>query len=336
MLIIATLLAFAYNSVSPVGIRLGNSARDGDPKGIDKLETSNLAATLVPGTRPSLRGNSTLAGTTAMRDATSAPTAIAPAQSSGVALISTPVASAALATNPAPVTWAVLKPRLAAGQVLLLDARAKPHFEAGHIPGAILLSVFSSTDEFVAFQRTYPSNTPLAVYCGSASCPLSLHLAERLVSEFGYQHVEHMTTGYLEWQDSEKGKPEVTVSPAAPPPIAADTSGPLPLPVLWDAARARVAGGEVTLVDIRSASDFAAGHLARAVSLPAESNPSAIAEFRKNHPPSRPILVYGTWTGSVETFNHARRLMKEHGFGRAEYLHEGFIELRLKNITKSP
>ncbi|MSU37324.1 MAG: rhodanese-like domain-containing protein [Pedosphaera sp.] len=250
---------------------------------------------------------------------------MAPAKSSGIVLIPRPVESAALATNPAPVTWAVLKPRLATGQVLLLDARAKGPYEAGHIPGAILLSIFSSTDEFAAFRRTYPTNTPLAVYCGSASCPLSQHLAEQLVNEFGYQHVEHMTTGYLEWQDSEKGKPDVTVPSAAPPPIAADTSGPMPLPVLWDAARVRVEGGELTLVDIRSASEYAAGHLPGAVSLPAESSSAVIAEFQRNQLLSKPILIYGTWTGSSQTFNHGRRLMKEHGFGRVECLHDGFL-----------
>ncbi len=336
ILTVATLLAFAYNSASPVGIRFGNSAGNGLSTGVEKPARTNSPAESIASAKPTLPAPPAVV---AMPNAegpppgTAAPT---PAKSAGTALNSVPEASAALVTNPAPVTWAVLKPRLATGQVLLLDARAKAPYEAGHIPGAILLSIFSSTDEFAAFRKTYPTNTPLAVYCGSASCPLSQLLADRLVKEFGYQHVEHMTTGYLEWQDSEKGKPEVTVSPAAPPPIAADTSGPMPSLVIWEAAQVRVARGELTLVDIRTAPEYAAGHLPGAVSLPAESSSAVIAEFRTNQRSSKPILIYGTWTGSSQTFNHARRLLKEHGFGRVECLHDGFIDLRLKSAAKAP
>ncbi len=304
--------------------------------GVEKPARPSFPAESISSASSSLQAPPPVAATTNAKGTTPDTTATAPAKPADIALNPKPVVAAALGTNPAPVTWAVLKPRLAAGEVLLLDARAKAPYEAGHIPGAILLSIFSSTDEFAAFRRTYPTNTSLAVYCGSASCPLSQLLAERLVKEFGYQHVEHMTTGYMEWQDSENGKPEVTVSSVAPRPIAADTSGPMPLPVLWDGARGRVEGGELTLVDIRTAAEYAAGHLPGAVSLPAESSSAAIAEFRRNQQPSKPILIYGTWTGSSQTFDYGRRLMKEHGFGRVECLHDGFVDLRLKRTAKAP
>jgi len=68
-------------------------------------------------------------------------------------------------------------------------------YEAGHIPGAILLPQSSTDDEIRAFRDKYPTNTHLVVYCSSTSCSLSFKLAFKLANEFGYSNVEYMTGG---------------------------------------------------------------------------------------------------------------------------------------------
>jgi rhodanese-related sulfurtransferase len=109
---------------------------------------------------------------------------------------------------PLSITWVEAKPWIAEGKAVLIDARHRPNFEAGHIPGAISLPITSTIEELEAFQKEYPPETRLIVYCGNASCALSKRLAEQLVNQYRFQNVHYMIGGYQEWQQAELAAPK--------------------------------------------------------------------------------------------------------------------------------
>ncbi|HXJ61343.1 MAG TPA: rhodanese-like domain-containing protein [Verrucomicrobiae bacterium] len=110
----------------------------------------------------------------------------------------------ASAPNPSPTTWALTKPLLAAGQVVLVDARSVPTFKAGHIPGAVNLPESSAkAGDYLAFRTKYGTDVPVVVYCSSITCSVSKRVALKLVTEYGCRNVRYMTGGFQEWQAAE-------------------------------------------------------------------------------------------------------------------------------------
>jgi len=121
---------------------------------------------------------------------------------------SAPATPVALAANPSASTlrWVEVKPLLAAGQIVLVDARATAAYEIEHIPGAVSLPVSSAPAEFLAFATKYPKDTAIVTYCGSDNCDLSQELAEKLRRDLGFTNVKEMPGGIAEWRVAE-GKP---------------------------------------------------------------------------------------------------------------------------------
>jgi rhodanese-related sulfurtransferase len=109
------------------------------------------------------------------------------------------------------IAWREAKPLVLDGKALLVDSRPTPHYDAGHIPGAISLPVESAGEAFEAFRQKYGTNTSLIVYCSSPSCSRSKALADTLIQQYGYALVRFMPGGYLEWQQAE-------LSPSVAPP----------------------------------------------------------------------------------------------------------------------
>jgi rhodanese-related sulfurtransferase len=118
---------------------------------------------------------------------------------------SAPAPPTALATNASAsaLRWVEVKPLLAAGQIVLLDARAKAAYDIEHIPGAVSLPVGSVPAEFLAFAMKNPKDTAIVVYCGSDNCDLSHELAEKLRTELGFTNVKEMPGGIAEYRESE-------------------------------------------------------------------------------------------------------------------------------------
>jgi rhodanese-related sulfurtransferase len=86
------------------------------------------------------------------------------------------------------------------GKGVVLDARSQAAWKAGRIPGAWPLPL-ERADE--AFEHLRPFLTrpeePLLVYCASAGCDESLHLA-RFLREQGYQAVAIVSEGFSAWK----------------------------------------------------------------------------------------------------------------------------------------
>lgn len=102
--------------------------------------------------------------------------------------------------EPLPVGWDEAVKILGGKNSVLIDARPRPTYDAGHIPGAISLTEASQPIDFAAFQQKYSRETVVITYCANTECPVSLKLANKLIREYGYKTVRYMPGGYQEWQ----------------------------------------------------------------------------------------------------------------------------------------
>lgn len=301
----SVLLGFGFNSANPLGIRF-SAGRAGENQRTDAT-TANAGAALAAASRVVAPVLPVVAAEGSVRSGTG-----------------TGTSSVVESGSPSPVDWPEVKRRLAAGEIVLLDARAKPYYLSGHIPGAQLLSIFGSSAEVDAFRAQYPTHTPLVVYCGSSSCPLSKEMAERLVREYGFSKVQYMTSGFLEWQRDEG------------PPQAPDRPSLNPLPTKWAEVEPVVPGGQTVLVDARPVAEFDRGHLPGAVSLPDNVSPDALAAFISRVPKDRRIVLYGEAAGARGPFLLGSRLMQDHGYLKVNFLTEGYREWSRGTARSTP
>ena len=82
---------------------------------------------------------------------------------------------------------------------LVIDARNKKRYEAGHIPDAILLNE-ANFDEamFELFPKLQDNDRRLVIYCDQRSCKASRTIAEKLRS-LGLINVFVLRGGWKEW-----------------------------------------------------------------------------------------------------------------------------------------
>ncbi len=157
---------------------------------------------------------------------------------------------------------AVKKLMASGSRVALVDVRPPKFFKAAHIPGAVNVPA----PAFEKFKKNLPADkkTTLIVY-GVGGC-LSPSVAVNAMAE-GFTDVKVYTAGYPDWARHE---PVVTTAGF----VARD------LP-----------GRHLVLVDVRSADDFARGHIPGAVSAPI----SGLDALKKNLPEKKntPIVVFG-------------------------------------------
>lgn len=175
ILIAAVCLGFAYNAASPLGVRW--PARAVPPAGNHAMPAA------APD--PSLQ-NETLAAIIFEDDPGAVRTAVAQ-------------------KLPASMAWAEVKPLLAKGEIVLVDARDTLAYEEGHIPGAVSLPMDSISEKIVGFMASVPKNKPIVIYCASIRCRLAHEEALLLGRQFGYAEVCEMPCGYAEWMVMEPG-----------------------------------------------------------------------------------------------------------------------------------
>ncbi len=82
---------------------------------------------------------------------------------------------------------------------LFVDARSKKEFDAGHIPGAMLLPLDDLDEVLSSWKSLIPSDTLLITYCSGAGCDSSLDVAESLREE-GYSRVKVFFGGWKKWK----------------------------------------------------------------------------------------------------------------------------------------
>jgi rhodanese-related sulfurtransferase len=89
---------------------------------------------------------------------------------------------------------------------------------------------------------------------------------------------------------------------------------------------ARIARGDVVVLDVRPAEEFAAGHIAGAVSVPVEELDARLDEL----PAGLEVVAYCRGPYCLLA-SHALELLREHGVG-ARRLEDGFPEWRLAGL----
>ena len=88
-------------------------------------------------------------------------------------------------------------------QTIILDARASPFYQQGHIPGALNLS----RDDFAAdYRRLRPTldaakDKSIVIYCSGGDCHDSRMVASALLS-LGFSHVRVFTGGWSGWTEA--------------------------------------------------------------------------------------------------------------------------------------
>ncbi len=91
------------------------------------------------------------------------------------------------------------------GKVLWIDARIQEQYEAGHIPGAVLLNEQRFEEQLFGLLDTLQSNTkPIIVYCNAAKCDASRKILERLKQTLPIENGFVLKGGWNAWRQVAK------------------------------------------------------------------------------------------------------------------------------------
>jgi len=193
ILVAAVALGAAYNNASPLGVRAARRGETASPQSVAPVTRSAGMPFASPAPLlPTDYVNQTVSMNLEIAGTSSGPPPTAPAVNPGPA-------SKPSAMQFSELSWAQVKPLVAAGKVVLLDARLQAHYDLSHIPGAISLPFNSPAVNVQLFALRYPKQTQFVVYCGSEQCHLSHQVAEVLVRICGYTNVSEMPGGYAEY-----------------------------------------------------------------------------------------------------------------------------------------
>lgn len=187
ILLASAVVGLAYNALNPVGLRL--SARP-------QLEQSQARPLAEPAA--SLYHVETVS---ARLIAAKEPTAT---------LVSTnvPLKGVSTAATAVRTTWEKAQRLVNRGEVVLVDSRSRVTYEAGHIPGAVSLPLKQVDSEISDFLVNHlPPDARLVVYCANAKCASSAKLSQILTKTYGYDEVQYVPGGYLEWLQFQNAKP---------------------------------------------------------------------------------------------------------------------------------
>lgn len=101
------------------------------------------------------------------------------------------------------VTLAEMRAYVTAGDTLILDARNRDDYAAGHIPGAESLPVAEWKHRAVELNAVLRRhrNRLVVVYCGDAWCGLAEELQQAL-ADLGHKRVGQFSAGFNAWREA--------------------------------------------------------------------------------------------------------------------------------------
>lgn len=191
----AVVIGIVYNQTSPLGVR--------KPASLGEQTTLNNSTAVSP--------SSSLPITTPPAGSDGAMTNIPtwnflPPATSGPPK---PAASTTELQFPE-LKWPAVKALLAAGQIVLIDARLAETYALSRIPGAISLPAYSPVAELQAFAAKFSQGTRFVIYCNSETCDMSHELAAKLARQFGFTNLTIMPGGFAEYVIAESGATKPT------------------------------------------------------------------------------------------------------------------------------
>jgi rhodanese-related sulfurtransferase len=87
------------------------------------------------------------------------------------------------------------------GNASFVDARSPQEFCAGHIPGALSLTLDDFEETVASWKNLIPLETLLVTYCSGEGCDSSREVAVLLVEE-GYSQVKVFFGGWEHWKEA--------------------------------------------------------------------------------------------------------------------------------------
>ena len=179
MLLAAAALGMVFNTLSPLGARLGKGSETPQQHSSSEVPKEGYY-------------NETIS--ISLEEASGAD--VAPQNSSDVNTMP--------AAQVPTITWNEVKALQVATKVLIIDTRAPAGYQAGHIPGAISIPAQKTDAELAAAMAGYAIDMPVVVYCGTERCNLSRVFAMRL-NKLGFVNVKDMHGGMVEYLQAEGG-----------------------------------------------------------------------------------------------------------------------------------
>jgi rhodanese-related sulfurtransferase len=154
---------------------------------------------------------------------------------------------------------------------LLIDVREINEFQQVRIPGSTFLPMSRLAERY----EEIPTDKPVILYCRTGA--RSAQAVAALTHQAGYGNVHNMDGGIVEWY--EEGLPVSTDAVDVPgyrPPFDEMAS---------DLANKEIENGQIRwIVDVRTAAQWATGHLAGAVNIPFGQLPLRHHELPKGEP----------------------------------------------------
>lgn len=142
-----------------------------------------------------------------------------------------------------------------AASLIVADVRAAEDFYKGHIKGAV--SVPFNT----IATANWSKDAAIVLYCSGVGCPLSGNSAAQLM-QAGYINVKVLRGGFSDWQL--RGYPVENGSSGAAPKVVCGLIQPVALDKLIKS------GAKAVIFDTRPATEYSAGHITGAQSVPLE------------------------------------------------------------------
>lgn len=95
---------------------------------------------------------------------------------------------------------AEMRDAVATKAAVIVDARSKGAYRAGHIPGARHLSIQVYAKRHAEVLENVSKDGAIITYCAGGACRTSIELAQKLKDEGGYTNVKAFYGGWQEWR----------------------------------------------------------------------------------------------------------------------------------------
>lgn len=218
------------------------------------------------------------------------------------------------------VAYAMFEKRAA----FFIDARPYSMFEKGTILGAISIP----DTEFNQFTGFLPANvnTAIITFCGGYECAKSHIIAKTLIS-MGYHNVKVLASGFPSWKQANYPTTGVAVTPkkeVAPTTSTAKTflkkgADTGTVDGKWFVENYKTFPKNITLVNVKSADEFKAGHITNSINVNAEKMKPE--ELLNALPKEGEIVFYcGTGTRAMEAWGMLNDKLKYERMERIFYL----------------
>lgn len=91
------------------------------------------------------------------------------------------------------------------GDVLWIDARPQEQYDAGHVPGALLLNEQKFEEQLASYLDILQTNKkPIILYCSAAKCEASREVLEHLKHMLPIENAFILKGGWRAWEEAAK------------------------------------------------------------------------------------------------------------------------------------